>query len=1121
VRFFSILAGLCALVALSNAESRPGYYRFPALGGGTIVFTAEGDLWSVPAEGGTARRLTTSPGQETNAALSPDGKTIAFVAEYEGAPEVYTMPVEGGLPTRQTWDGGGATVTGWTPDGRVLYRTRGFSTLPDAQLVALDLKGGREVLELAQAAEASFGADGKTVFFTRLAFQGSQTKRYKGGTAQNLWRWTPGSEAVPLTADYPGTSKNPMFWKGRVLFLSDRDGVMNVWSMTSEGKDLKQHTRHKDFDVQSASLSEGRIVYQCGADLWLLDLKSGKDAPVPVVLASDFDQLREHWVKNPSQYLSSGHIAPDGSAIVFTARGDVFVAPARPGRLVRVARKPGVRFRDARFAPDGKSILVISTESGETEFWRYPANGVGAGERLTMDATVLRWDGFASPDGQWLAHTDKNHRLWLLNLKTKDNRKVAESPVDDLQDLAWSPDSQWLAYVEGAKNQMAQLKLLNVGTGAITAVTSERFNSASPAWSRDGQWLYFLSDRNLKTTVFSPWGTRQPDPHFDRTMKVYQMALKKGLRSPFEPADELHPDAKPEDKKSDEKKPDEKKADDKAAPAKPADAKPAVDADATPPAGSEKDKKDKVVVQIELDGIAARIQEVPAPAGNYSDLAASEKRLCWMESAGTTPPQRALACLDIANKGEKPETVLSEVRGFELSQDGKKLGVRKDKDFYVFASDVKGSALGTPKALTDAKVDLSGWNFSLDPKAEFREMFADAWRLERDYFYDPNMNGVDWKAMRAKYEPLVERIADRTDLNDLLAQMVGELSALHIFVHGGDVRKAPDPVAMGSLGAVLQRDANAGGYVVKHIYRYDPDLPNEAPPLARPGSEVRGGEILTMLDGVDLLSVPDVGVLLREKANKQTLLRVKDPQDGGKTRDVLVKPIPANDEFGLRYGEWELARRQKVDDLAGGKIGYLHLRAMGSGDMEQFERDFYPVFDRQALIIDVRHNNGGNIDSWLLGKLLRKAWFYWQPRVGQPSSNMQYAFRGHMVVLVDEHTASDGEAFAEGFRRLGLGKVIGTRTWGGEIWLSASNSLADDGIATAAEIGVYGPEGKWLIEGHGVDPDIVVDNLPHETFEGKDAQLETAVKHLEELIHKDPRPVPPHPAYPDKSLKLR
>ena len=378
MRMLMVVASLGALCALACAESRPGYYRYPALSGRTILFTAEGDLWSVAAEGGTARRLTTSPGQEQAAAISPDGRTVAFTAEYEGPNEVYTMPVEGGLPTRRTWDGGGAMVAGWTPDGRLLYRTRRFSTLPSAQLVALDLKGGRAPIELAQAAEATFLADGKTMVFTRLPFQGSSTKRYKGGEVQSLWKWTPGAEAVALTRDYAGTSKNPMFWKGRVYFLSDRDGVMNVWSMTPEGKDLKQHTRHKDFDAQSASLSDGRIAYQYGADIRLLDLKSGKDAVVPITLVSDFDQLRERWVRKPAQYLTSGHVAPDGSGMVFTARGEVFVAPAKPGRLVRVAHKPGVRFRDARYSADGKSILVMSTESGETEFWRYPATAWAA-----------------------------------------------------------------------------------------------------------------------------------------------------------------------------------------------------------------------------------------------------------------------------------------------------------------------------------------------------------------------------------------------------------------------------------------------------------------------------------------------------------------------------------------------------------------------------------------------------------------------------------------------------------------------------------------------------------------------------------------------------------------------
>jgi tricorn protease len=349
---------------------------------------------------------------------------------------------------------------------------------------------------------------------------------------------------------------------------------------------------------------------------------------------------------------------------------------------------------------------------------------------------------------------------------------------------------------------------------------------------------------------------------------------------------------------------------------------------------------------------------------------------------------------------------------------------------------------------------------------------------------------------------------------------VGELSALHTFVRGGDIRRGPDQVQTASLGAVLARDASAGGYVVRRIYRSDPDRPDKRPPLARPGVDVSEGDVILAINGRDVLTATDPGELLRNQAGKEALLRVR-PQGKSDARDVVVRPVSSQDEADLRYRDWEFTRRQKVEQASSSQIGYVHLRAMGPNDINQWEEEYYPVFDRQGLIIDVRHNQGGSIDSWILGKLMRKAWMYWQPRVGQPVWNMQGAFRGHLVVLCDEWTGSDGEAFAEGFRRLGLGKVIGTRTWGGEIWLSGSNFLADRGVATAAEMGVYGPEGKWLIEGHGVDPDIVVDNLPYATFNGKDTQLDAAVQYLQELIRKEPVTVPAPPAYPDKTYRPR
>jgi len=1090
--FCALIAAACAVLVgapvqgQNRAGTRPGYYRYPAIHGDTIVFTAEGDLWTVSAKGGEARRLTTNPGKETHAAISPDGKMVAFSAEYEGPTEVFVMPIEGGLPQRLTWDGD-AIVAGWTPDGRVLFRTRRYSTLPDPKLVAVDLKGRYELLPVASAAEGVFSDDGHTLFFTRVQRQPSFTKRYKGGEAENIWRYDSGSEAVPLTADWTGTSDMPMYWNGRVYFLSDRDGVMNVYSMDRAGHDLKEHTHQRGFDAQSASLSDGRIVYQCGADLWLLDLRTGKDAVIPITLVSDFDQLRDHWVKKPAEYLTGVHIAPDGSAAVFTARGEVFTLPATTGRIVKVAGDSSVRFRDARYLPDGKSIVVLSTASGETEFWKYPANGEGPGEQWTHDAKVLRWDGVPSPDGHWLAHTNKDQQLWLYDIQTKQNKMIAQSMEGNISDLAWSPDSQWLAYVESAANTFDQLKLLNVGTGAIETITSDRYDSGSPAWSADGKWLYFLSNRMLRTTVPSPWGARQPDPNFDKSMKIYELALVPGVRSPFAPVDELHPEKA---EKKEEQKPEKQ------------------------PEGK---KEAGVTVKIDFAGLASRLEEVPVPPGNYSGLEATDKRLCWLERGEGPESKRALQCVDVGNKGEAPETLMADVHGYELSLDRKKLLVAKGDDYYILDASVKPGALGDAKALAKAKMDLSHWALDTNPRAEFHELFTDAWRLERDYFYDRHMNGVDWKAMRDRYLPLVDRVADREELNDVIAQMVSELSALHIFVRGGDSRKPADEVELASLGAVLVRDEKAGGFVVKHIFLHDPDLPDEAPPLARPDSLVAEGEVITSIDGQNALSVPDERELLRGKAGRKVMLQVKSAN--GETREVLVTPISASAESNLRYDEWEYTRRIHVDKESHDAIGYVHLRAMTAADIDQWARDFYPVYNRAGLIIDVRHNHGGNIDSWLLGKLLRRVWFYWQPRIGNPFWNMPYAFRGHIVVLCDQETASDGEAFSEGFRRLGLGKVIGVRTWGGEIWLSSSNFLADHGIATAAEIGVYGPEGKWLIEGHGVDPDIVVDNLPHATYEGNDAQLDAGVKFLEEEIRKDPRPVPKPPPYPDKAFQ--
>ena len=1066
---------ILVFVPTSSAASTLGYYRYPALHGNTLIFSAEGDIWAADILGGMARRLTTHPGEETHPAISPDGQTLAFSATYEGPTEVYTMPLNGGMPTRWTYEADSSIVVGFTPDGRLIYTTRAFSTLPDPQLVTIDIKTKKKkLIPLSQASDGSYDASGQTLYFVRPGFHNNNTQRYKGGTAQNIWKFTMGqTEAQNLTSDFVGENFSPKWWDGRVYYVCERDGTWNIWSMNEEGKDLKQHTQHQGWNVKSPYLDDARIVYQLGADLRILDVRDDKDQLISIALASDFDQLREKWVKDPLDYLTSAHVHPTGESVVLTTRGRVFTAPIGSGRLVRASFKEGVRYRDVVYMPDKKTLLALSDESGELEFVTIPANGVGEEKVLTNDGKILRFQGHPSPDEKWIAYDDKNNDLWLLNTESKNQRKISTSR-EGIGDIVWSPDSKWLVYSQSAYNMFLQIHLYNIETGKQVPLTSDRVNSMSPAWSPDGQFLYFLSDRNLRSVVGSPWGTRQPEPYFDKPIKIYCLSLRKGIRSPFKPEDELYETSNKKGKQ-------------------------------------EKNEAQEILVNIDLNNIQHRIREIPVDPGNFANLEVNDEALFWVERGGGYGSPALLKAVKIGNKNIKVETVLDGIRNFELSTDGKKLMVRKGSSFYVL--DAK------PGKITDLKsgeVNLGGWSFPIDVREDLQQLYIDAWRLERDYFWDPDMHGVDWDAMKDKYLPLVDRITTRRELNDLIGELVGELSALHVSVRGGDLRRGPDQIRMATLGARLERNESAGGYRIDHIYKSDPDYPDELSPLADPDLEIQEGDIIVGINGQNILSVQHPQILLRNQAGNQVLVSIKSGKSG-KVRQVIV--TPTGNEYGLRYSDWEYTRRLEVEEKGNREIGYVHLRAMGGSNITEWYQNFYPVFKRKGLIIDVRHNNGGNIDAFILEKLLRKAWFYWKSRTGEPTWNMHYAFRGHMVVLCDEETASDGEAFAEGFKRLGMGIVIGTRTWGGEIWLSSNNRLTDRGLARAPEDGVYGPEREWLIEGHGVDPDMVVDNLPHETFNGRDAQLEAAIVYLKEQIRMHPVDIPEPPPYPDKSFK--
>ncbi len=1163
---FLFIAGSCAYIAAStlaqsDAKFAPapaaradlpqarvslpdtlGYYRMPALRNDTLLFVAEGDLWrvslaeaskSAPAK---ATRLTSHEGIEELPAISPDGKTIAFVGSYEGQVEIYSMPITGGLPTRRTWDGGSRiNFVGWMGNETILWSTGAHTTMPRSRTNMLNIETGvRDVIPLDQCDDAEFFS-GSELVFTRLPMQGSHTDRYKGGTAQNLWRfalpskdasgvmgWAKGSEAIALTADYTGTSKRPHFWNSesgpRIVFTTDRSGRMNLWSMKTDGSDLEQHTKHQDLDIGMTSLAGNAAVYQLGADLWTYDLATNKDTKLNIELTSDMDHTRERWVKKPMDAMSSFAISPDGDRVVITARGKVFVFPVKQGRSLEADTREAIRYRDARFSSDGKTLIAISDESGELELAQLPANGVGEVKQLTKDGATVRWQSKPSPDGKKIAHTDKLLRLWVFDVDAGTNTLIEENQTDNLDWLSWSPDSQWLAYTSPSANQFVQVKIYNPTTKQTLEATSDRYDSYSPTWSKDGKFLYFLSDRTLRSVVGSPWGPRAPEPFFDKQTRIYQLTLKRGERNPFQADDEVWAVEKKkqeETKKEEEKKKEEDKKKEEEKKKAEGEAKPDEAKKEEKKPDSKEDKKDPVI--IDADGLMSRIDIVPVPAGNYSNLFAGENTLYW-HSFDAGAEASTLKVLKITNQKPEAKTVAGGIRAALISQDRKKILIHSGDSLHVVDA-------GDGEAKLDDKsiVDTSGWTLSVTPRDEWRQMYIDAWRLLRDYFYDRNMHGVDWNAVLQKYMPLVERVRDRRELADLLAQMTGELSALHHFVNGGDIRTGDDQITFGYLGADLVVDPDAGGWRVRRIYEADPDEPQLRSPLLEPSVSMKPGDVITMINGVNVMSVAHPASLLRTTANKQVLLHVKSPAVGdtpASERDVIVKPMGTGDDANLRYRSWQVERRNMVEKLGGGDIGYIHLRAMGNDNFSEFARDFYPVYNRKGLIIDVRDNRGGNIDSWLLSRLQRKAWMFWNQHAGRANSwNMQFAFRGHMCCLINERTASDGEAFAEGFKRLGLGKVIGTRTWGGEIWLTSSNTMVDGGLASAGEFGVFDEKGNWLVEGHGVEPDITVDNLPHETFMGKDRQIEAAVDYLKKEIAAKPVEIPPVPKTPDKSFK--
>jgi tricorn protease len=1069
------LAMLISGTAAGALES--GYLRDPSLHGERVFFTAEGDLWSAPLGGGGAQRLTRHPAAEAQVAVSPDGEQLAFAASYDGPVEAYVMPVVGGMPRRVSFDGAQVDVLGWSPDGLVLYASRARGGPSQRRVVRMvnpeTLK--TTTLPVLDANQASVDPETGSVVFTRFGLRvtGDHVRSYRGGAMAQLWRLdsSPTEQAVRLLADLGANATDPMWWGGRIYFVSDKSGVANLWSMLRDGSDLAQHTHHDTWAVREPALHAGRVVYQLGADLRLFEIANGTDRLIPIQLVGDFDLRRERWLSSPLDYLESAVVSPRGDRVALTVRGRAALAGLGPLRRVELASSGSNRVRAAAPGAEGRWVYAISDASGYNEIWRFPAGGQEEAEQLTTDGSAHRWRLYPSPDGRYLAHDDKNGNLWLLELATGENRRLhsAGRGLDDAYGPpAWSVDGKWIAFARpGGPREVNQIVLRSLADERSMVLTSDRYESFSPTFSPDGEWLYFLSNRNFEPFPAGPWGDRNVGPAFDRRAMIYALALQVGNRFPFQSQDELalKNAAQHGDKE-----------------------------DAGEEAGEDE------VPAIELDGLAQRLFEVPAPPGNYSLLNSAEGRLLLLDQAAATDATPSLRTIEVTDESPELETFMDGVESYALAGEGQKLFVTKaGKAKEMFLLDVADKA---PEDLAVARVRVDDWRLPVTPREEWRQMFLDAWRMHRDFSFDPDMRGVDWDAVRARFEPLVARVTDRWELDDLLGEMISELGILHSQVGRADLPadlEAPLPAFLGA-----EFEPTEKGLEITHIYRSDPELPSERAPLQRPGVDAAVGDVLSAVNGRRVESRNDLVDALANQAGQQVLL---DLRRGNRAHQAVVTPVDALAEAMSRYKDWVHQSGDAVLQASGGRIGYLHLRAMGGSDMATFAREFYANYDREGLIIDVRGNRGGNIDSWVIEKLLRRAWAFWRPPGGgEPYTNMQAAFRGHLAVLVDQFTYSDGETFAAGIKALDLAPLIGTTTAGAGIWLSDRNSLSDRGIARIAEYPQFGLDGRWLIEGHGIAPDIEVDNSPSAAYRGQDQQLEAAIEYLQEKLAGSPIP---------------
>lgn len=1078
-------------LSIAYAQTEMRLLRFPTIHGSSIVFTYAGDLYSVDAKGGTARKITNAVGTELFAKFSPDGKHIAFTGQYDGNTEVYLIPAEGGVPKRLTFTptlnrddvsdrmGPNNIVTSWKDNSTIVFRTRGweFNDMK-GKLFTVSINGGDPVqIALPRGGFNSFSPDGSKLAYNRMFREFRTWKRYRGGQADDIWIYDFKSKKTENITNNPAQDLFPMWAGDKIYFTSERESRANLYSYNLKTKETKKLTDFKDFDIKFPSLGDKAIVFENGGYIYSMDLASEKVAKHSISIDVDFVTGRGGII-DVSKNITNFEISPDGKRALFGARGELFTVPVKNGPTRNLTNSSGIHERSSKWSPDGQWIAFISDESGEDEIYILPQSGNAKATKLTSDADTYKYGLSWSPDSKKLLWNDKKQRLQFVDIDSKKVTVVDKADAWEITSFDWSPDNKWIAYSKPELEMMSRIYSYSLETGKSTPLTDGWYNSSSPTFSDDGKFVFFSSLRTFAPT----YGWTEWNHVYQDMSKVYMIALALDTKSPFEPkSDEV--DFK--DKTKDAEKPKDGKVKDD----KPKD---------------EKKADTDVVVKVDLDGIINRIIELPVSASNYFNLTSAGNKLYYTRN-GSKDQKSKLFFYDFE---KQTETEIGEISGYEISADNKKMLISQTNSYAIVD-------LPTAKLEIKDKLSLTDMKMNLDRHAEWEQIFNESWRQMRDFVYDPNLHGVDWVKMKKNYSQLLPFVNHRIDLTYVIGEMISELNLGHSYVGGGDYPKA-ERINLGLLGANLERDASSKFYKITKILKGENWHKDRRSPLTEIGVTAKEGEYITAIDGTPVNTVLDINELLIGKAGKQVTFKINSvPKLDGSKETVVV---PLEDHSELLYYNWVYDNIEKVSKATNGKVGYIHIPDMGANGLNKFAEFYYPQLKKEALIIDDRGNGGGNVSPMITERLQREIVMIDKARNGAINANPGGMHLGPKVLLMDEFSMSDGDIFAYRFKHYKLGTTIGKRTWGGVVGIRGSLPFLDGGFLNRPEFSRYDIEGKsWIMEGYGVDPDIVIDNDPAMEYAGTDEQLNKAIEIALVELKKNPAKLPAPPPYPNKS----